>query len=784
MYNGHVKASIARGKLVDKHRNILRDLRKCGLFAKNKNLSQVKINTDNNDCNDSYNWLKNNREPFADIIEHWNKTYTKREQSQAASVAEFIQEWPILSLSNGYVLIDTDFAQKYPESSNHLFRNFDTLMKNVLLHLPEKSGGSVLKSLLNKLNEELYIMANPITCFLCKKQFEAIKALILHFKVSHSLTVGEIVQCKQDFCRRKFNTFCSFKQHLIRKHHIGQKHHIQNKSTLVLSADINSKSHECSKYQQNLDIPSSSNSISNVNTTETKCQNYTVEDIADNIEQQCASFCAKLYANSVIPRSQVQFIFENLMELLSNGFGNLFRTMLESKNETNISNRDIIVKMINLMENSFKNLSSDKLRQRYFENSHYLIQPVSYCVGTIDIFDFLGSPLWNEISKNYTGNIVIPIFLFFDDFEINNPLGSHALTLILGDNLGVNSILGFSDSFSSRFFCRFCRTTKEQCQALCKSEPLLRRTKSNYDLDIQKLPDKSTGIKEPCIWNDLKYFDVTENIAGDIMHDIYEGICRYELGSILNSFIKNKFFSLEFLNQRIKFFNYGIYERNTVPLIKADHIKRCQIIMSAAEMACFVRYLGLIVGDKIPENNSAWQIIGPLINISSMRFEAKHRDLKKNANVVQSRVNITFTVAKKNQLQLCEKFLSKRGFSDNIIFGPCLEVNDTSAHYLWIEINRIKYFSNRNTILLISVDEPLPEFGLISSIICYEDERITFTLKKLFTIGYYSHVDAYEVTSDNFVHSVEIDFNSLINIFPTSGILHYGNTNDKFVCFR
>ncbi|KYN13185.1 hypothetical protein ALC57_14629, partial [Trachymyrmex cornetzi] len=43
-----------------------------------------------------------------------------------------------------------------------------------------------------------------------------------------------------------------------------------------------------------------------------------------------------------------------------------------------------------------------------------------------DIFDFLGSPLWNEILKNYTDNIVIPIFLFFDDFEINNPLGSHA----------------------------------------------------------------------------------------------------------------------------------------------------------------------------------------------------------------------------------------------------------------------------------------------------------------------------------------------------------------------
>lgn len=124
-------------------------------------------------------------------------------------------------------------------------------------------------------------------------------------------------------------------------------------------------------------------------------------------------------------------------------------------------------------------------------------------------------------------------------------------------------------------------------------------------------------------------------------------------------------------------------------------------------MACLVRYLGLIIGDKIPENNCAWEVflllkqiisivtsrtihestpkllkslieehhnsylevfdnitlkpkhhiithypeimttVGPLINISSMRFEAKHRDFKKNANVVNSRVNITLTLAKK-----------------------------------------------------------------------------------------------------------------------------------------
>lgn len=230
-------------------------------------------------------------------------------------------------------------------------------------------------------------------------------------------------------------------------------------------------------------------------------------------------------------------------------------------------------------------------------------------------------------------------------------------------------------------------------------------------------------------------------------------------------------------------------------------------------MACLVRYLGLIIGDKIPENNCAWEVflllkqiisivtsrtihestpkllkslieehhnsylevfdnitlklkhhiithypeimttVGPLINISSMRFEAKHRDFKKNANVVNSRVNITLTLAKKNQLQLCERFLSKRGVSDRITFGPHLNETADPIHYLWIEINGIKYLINR-TVLLISVDKPLPEFGLISSILSYGDKRIIFTLRKLFTIGYYSHIDAYQIIT----HSMHDSF--------------------------
>jgi len=63
------------------------------------------------------------------------------------------------------------------------------------------------------------------------------------------------------------------------------------------------------------------------------------------------------------------------MELLYNGFGNLFKIMLKLKSTTNIFNRNIIVEMIRLIENSFQNLLSDKLRQR-LENSYYLIQSI------------------------------------------------------------------------------------------------------------------------------------------------------------------------------------------------------------------------------------------------------------------------------------------------------------------------------------------------------------------------------------------------------------------------
>lgn len=42
-------------------------------------------------------WLKYNREPWAEVLENWNKTYTLRRDFVGKTVKDFLHEWPILS---------------------------------------------------------------------------------------------------------------------------------------------------------------------------------------------------------------------------------------------------------------------------------------------------------------------------------------------------------------------------------------------------------------------------------------------------------------------------------------------------------------------------------------------------------------------------------------------------------------------------------------------------------------------------------------------------------------
>lgn len=96
---------------------------------------------------------------------------------------------------------------------------------------------------------------------------------------------------------------------------------------------------------------------------------------------------------------------------------------------------------------------------------------------------------------------------------------------ILGDNLGINTLMGFATSFSSLLYCRFCTQNKYDSQTAISLDPNRNRTRQKYEIDVQK-SFKESGIKEASAFNKMKHYHVADFAIVDIMHDFYShGIC-------------------------------------------------------------------------------------------------------------------------------------------------------------------------------------------------------------------------------------------------------------------
>lgn len=86
----------------------------------------------------------------------------------------------------------------------------------------------------------------------------------------------------------------------------------------------------------------------------------------------------------------------------------------------------------------------------------------------------------------------------FGNIQIHFVLG-----LVLGDNLGLNSLLEFSKSFSANYYCRFCKSHKLVCQNLCEENSACMRTIDNYTEDVALNNFSETGIYKESILNNM-----------------------------------------------------------------------------------------------------------------------------------------------------------------------------------------------------------------------------------------------------------------------------------------
>lgn len=370
-----------------------------------------------------------------------------------------------------------------------------------------------------------------------------------------------------------------------------------------------------------------------------------------------------------------------------------------------------VVSSFKVISKYFNNFNTEYKRESFFENTKYFIRPSQIIIGTTtdesrrqnsvsltikdrtcsyvpiqnqlqtffelpnvlqQILDYqkdleinnaesyknmIQGSLWKSIKSGTTSKIILPLIIYFDDFEVGNPLGSHAgyykigclyyniptippqyssrlenifistlfyssdrsyygnvnilkhvinelkileknglyiendkrqiyfaLCFVLGDNLGVHSILGLTESFSSNYYCRFCLAEKNLTKKLTTEQSNLLRLKNQY---IHHLENKHFGIKERCIFNDLDYYHIYENQCIDVMHDLYEGVLRYDMANIISKLISLKYFTIETLNFKIKYNLYNPNEKNIPPAIKESNLKNGSIICSAAETNTF-----------------------------------------------------------------------------------------------------------------------------------------------------------------------------------------------------
>ncbi|OXU23575.1 hypothetical protein TSAR_009738 [Trichomalopsis sarcophagae] len=145
--------------------------------------------------------------------------------------------------------------------------------------------------------------------------------------------------------------------------------------------------------------------------------------------------------------------------------------------------------------------------------------------------------------------------------------------VIVGDNLGLNGIFVFVECFSSKYYCRICRASSEEASRLTKEDNTKLRSKENYEEDVLLADASKTGIKKHCVFNNVTDFHILDNLSMDLMHDVLEGVCSY-------------------------------VAKSKLPIITLNRLLQyADLKMSVAEMLCFVRYFGVIIGDVIPKND-------------------------------------------------------------------------------------------------------------------------------------------------------------------------------------
>ncbi|KAI4454099.1 hypothetical protein MML48_scaffold00000237 [Holotrichia oblita] len=761
----------ARGKLWSRYVNVRAALR---LTNENTIHHRTNINEDvevTEEKEEALILLKNGIETPHKVLQLWEETYAIRKiKYKKSTLEEIFRDFPCLNTQNGLNLLESDFNEDYPNRSEIIYVTWQKVahaiileLKNRNIQIPDSDISSSTQALLL-----LPTLFSPITIKRDAKngnwrptRTEVQESFFVNFKMSTQNIKAALSEKQlQEIAENWIGSDDEFEQSADEDD--DESYFDLNTMPIVFEED-------------GVEI----NSEGDRTVTEE------LEEIVDELENNNERYESINYKSTTWKK-------KNLL---------LNDDVLEFKGEQ-LSNVRMGVNKTKLHVGQVIPIHS--VLKKFLELPHVLSEILTYTTNLKSestIQNIVQTKFWNNKVKECKSNdIVFPLFLYFDEYETGNVLGSHStihkmgavyislpcipivyqskleniflallfhsrdfkkfgsnmifsklvdelnklfdegiivkhlngtlkirflLALVLGDNLGLNTIMGFVESFRANSYCRFCKCRRNETEQLTTENQQLRRDKTNYKNDLKLANPSATGIKEECILNQVRLFHATENFCVDIAHDIFEGIALFDFQELLYQFIiVDKFFTIDILNYQLKYFDYGKQNINKPPLLTLDNVNKKKFNMSCAELKSLALYAGLMFAQFVPRSNPHWDIyitlrkileiilcttsdsntsktlevliirhhtlylnlfnnhlkpkhhnlthypeiinkVGPIIHLSTLRYESKHRESKLYANSLASRVNVSRSLAIKHQLKVCNRFINNKGLKNN-----------------------------------------------------------------------------------------------------------------------
>lgn len=273
---------------------------------------------------------------------------------------------------------------------------------------------------------------------------------------------------------------------------------------------------------------------------------------------------------------------------------------------------------------------------------------------------------------------------------------------------------------------KLCVEDETKIRNRMKYESYLQTIERSDTVDVME----TRGIKRYCVLNDLKYFHTFENFSVDIMHDLNEGCIPFLIKKIFSFCVDSKIVSKTQLVEKFRFHEYGFLNQSCRPSTVYFH--KDNLNQNASQLKCLFLHMPFILFEeqKHAKLKEIWecveslliitriaysleinekdliilrenirihlegiqnyfssnllpkhhflthypriiQLMGSLVSMSMMRYESKHKELKKIASTTNNFKNITKTIATMHQQNI---ITSGYGYKDELTHGKAIPV--------------------------------------------------------------------------------------------------------------